>query len=674
VTGFTADRVKISSSRQALLLGLLIFAVFGLAFWAPFIYDDVWFIPSNPDIVGPWQSWRHFLLTPNLYQDGYEPVSLLIHRGLYLIGGAAPALFRLSNILLHWAVSVLLLFLFQELLGPGGPSFCLAALFAVYPSHTENIAVATFKKHILVSLFGLLMLHAERPWKAQRPSRRRRAACAVFLALGLFSKENAAVLPLILAAVSLSVAPDWKARLRRDAWFYAGLFAMNFAFVYWRTVVVPRSPGDLVGASLSTHLLTSAKCLVWYFREFFYPIRLCQEHSIGLLTLGWSWELAGVLGALAAGAVFAAWLWRRDRIAFAGLAIALLWILPFVNIIPYLNLSLVANRYMYFSVAGLLLCFGSLTRPVWKLKFGRIPAVPLACAALGLCYAGVGMNNLAHYSDPVEVWERATCCAPGNPRAHMSLGSMYAGRQKYAEAEIEYRTAARLGGVNDYGAIAANNVGLIFAQTGRLDQALYLFSSLSKKYNSVLQYGVLGASQLRLNRLGPAIHCFREALRINPRDASARANLAFCYMKKGESRLAEIQWKAASYDPSVAALCFKNLAALYMRQKRPAEAKKALEQSLRSNPVQIDVVSRLAELDAGQGDAQAGLGLFNELIDRLRSGQKAALASADDFTAREMRLTVASLPVALKERARFAFEHSLPLEPSGFIVPAPAAL
>lgn len=657
MTGFRADPDRANGPTQALLLGLLIFLVFGLAFWAPFIYDDVAFIPGNTDVVGFWQGWHHFLFKPNYFQEGYEPISLLIHRGLFLIGGAAPTLFRLSNILLHWLICVLVLRLFQELLGPGGPSFWLAALFAIFPSHTENIAIATFKKHILVALFGLLMLLVEHPWRREKPDWRRRSACAAFLAFGLFSKENAAVLPAILAAVSLCVAPDWKARLRRDRWFFAGLFAMDLGFLYWRTGVVPRSGGALVGASLSTHLLTAAKCLVWYLREFLEPIRLCQEHSVAPLPLAWSWTLAAVLGTLAAGAAFAVWVWRRDRVAFAGLAIAALWILPFLNIIPYLNVSLVANRYIYLSIAGLLLCAGRLSRPLWKLKISGIPAVPLACAFLGLFYAAVGMKNLSRYSDPVEVWEQAVCCAPNNPRALLSLGGLYASRQRYVEAEQELRAAARLNS-GLYSVYAANNLGLLWAQTHRSDQAVFLFTALGRaKYSAFLQFSALGAALLQLDRVDLAIHAFRQALYANPRDAYSRSSLAFCYAKKGKMKLAEMEWKAASFDPNVGSMSLNNLAAVYMNHKRLPEAKKALEQSLQYNPLQIDAASRLAEIDAKLGHSQQGLALLDDIIARLGKGQRAALADAAGLSPQQLNIVVESVETALKQRALFVAKY-----------------
>lgn len=657
MTGFRADPDRLNSPTQALLLGLLIFLVFGLAFWAPFIYDDVAFIPGNTDVVGFWQGWKHFLLKPNYFEEGYEPISLLIHRSLFLIGGSAPTLFRLSNILLHWLICVLVLRLFQELLGPKGPAFWLTALFAIFPSHTENIAIATFKKHILVALFGLLMILIERPWHREKPDWRRRSACAAFLALGLFSKENAAVLPAILAAVSLAVAPAWQARLRRDRWFFAGLFAMDLAFLYWRTGVVPRSGGALVGASLSTHFLTCAKCLVWYLREFLVPIRLCQEHSVAPLPLAWSWTLVEVIGTLAASAVFALWVWRKDRVAFAGLALAALWILPFLNLIPYLNVSLVANRYIYLSIAGLLLCAGRLSRPYWALKIGRLPVVPLACAILGLFYAAVGMKNLGRYSDPVEVWEQACACAPGNPRALLSLGGLYASRQRFVEAERELRAAARLNS-GLYDVYAANNLGLLFANTDRASQAVYLFTALGKaKYSAFLQFNALGAALLQLDRVDLAIHAFRQALYVNPRDAYSRSSLAFCYAKKGKMKLAEMEWKAAAADPNIGSMSLNNLAAVYLSHKRFPEAKKALEKSLEFNPLQAETVARLAEVDAQLGHSEQGLALFDDLIVLLSKGQKSALADAGGLNPQQLNIVVGSVAIAMRQRAQFVAKY-----------------
>ncbi len=652
------------SPKQALLLGLLIFLVFGLAFWAPFIYDDVPFISTNPDVIGAWRGWRHFFLHPRYFQEGYEPVSLLLHRVLFLIGGAHPALFRLSNVLLHWAVCVLVLLLFKRLLGPKSPAFWLAALFAIFPSHTENIAVATFKKHILVSFFGLLMLFAHRPWNDEKVPWRRQAACGLFLVLSLFSKENGAVFPAVLAAFSLSLASDWKARLRRDAPLLAGLFGVDLAFVYWRAVVVPRSGAALVGDSPVTHLLTCAKCLVWYMREFFLPVRLCQEHSISPLTLSWSWQLPIVLAVLASLAAFAAWLWRRDRVAFAGLALALLWILPFLNLIPFLNLSLVANRYIYLSMAGALLCAGSLSRPWWDKRIGRFKAVPLACAAVGLAYAALAMNNLAHYSDPLEVWERAACCAPGNPRAHSALAAAYAQAGRYADSERELRAAARID-AGDFNLSVAAALGSLWAQTGRLDRAQFLYASMVRRYPGILPFGALGTGLLAAGRVKEAVVAFRQALLINPRDSFSRLNLGLCYARLGQSRLARIQWTAASADPATKAAADKDLATLSMREGCLVAARRQLQDSLQADSLQIDVIGELADLDAREGRPQAGLARLDDLVRRLRRGQKAAFSAAAGLTSAQLDTAAQAVAAALKQRERFLTKHPRALAAKG---------
>jgi tetratricopeptide (TPR) repeat protein len=417
----------------------------------------------------------------------------------------------------------------------------------------------------------------------------------------------------------------------------------------------------LVGASLSTHLLTSAKCLVWYFREFLLPVRLCQEHSISLLPLAWSWDLLAVLAVLSAAAAFAAWLWRKDRVAFAGFAIAVLWIAPFLNLIPYLNLSLVANRYIYLSIAGMLLCVGRLTRPAWELRLGRLAFVPLACAAVGLAYAALSMSNLSHYSDPLEVWERAACCAPSNPRAHEVAGSYYAGRQRFDEAEREIRAAGRLQN-GDYNFFAAMELAGLYIGEGRAKKAELIYQSLARSFppESDGLFSGLGTCELRLGRFDAAISSLTRAVKLNPRDGYSRLNLAYCYsQRKGKRwlRLAEIEWKAATADPGMASMAFADLGLLYQKQKRLAEAQKAYERSLEFNPNRLDITTSLATLYAESGRTKEGLKLFDKLAESLKNGQQIAFSAANALTLAELKVSSNSLPDVVRERALFVSKH-----------------
>ena len=115
--------------QQTLYLGLAIFVVFGLALWAPFIYDDLAFMIKNPDVTGPWQGWTQWLANPLRGTTEYEPLGILVHRFLFMLGGKHVFVYRFSSLLLHWANAVLILFLYRRLIG--SKSICFWACVTV---------------------------------------------------------------------------------------------------------------------------------------------------------------------------------------------------------------------------------------------------------------------------------------------------------------------------------------------------------------------------------------------------------------------------------------------------------------------------------------------------------------------------------------------------------------
>ena len=206
---------------QAVFLGALIGLVFGLSLWAPFVYDDVAFILKDRSVTGPWLGFGHWLLSPLSATTEYEPLVTLIHRLIYGMAAGRPFPYRLTSLLLHWGNAVLVLALYRRLLGEGKYYFWAAVLFTLYPAHTETLVVSTFKKHLLVSFFGLILIHFQewrtlaRPW--------RWGVCCLAMTLALLSKESALILPPLCLLLSLGTCPQWRQRLKEDAGLYAGL-------------------------------------------------------------------------------------------------------------------------------------------------------------------------------------------------------------------------------------------------------------------------------------------------------------------------------------------------------------------------------------------------------------------------------------------------------------------
>ncbi|MBI4059891.1 MAG: hypothetical protein HY403_00520 [Elusimicrobia bacterium] len=643
-------------------LGLLVFIVMGPALWAPFVYDDAALILGNPDVTGPWQGLLHFFLTPFSPEEAYEPVIVAMHRGLFYLVGGAPFWYRLTSLLIHWLNCSLLLLLLRELIEPLEAVFLLAALFAVYPAHTEVLAISTFKKHLIVAMCGLLMLHLERPWRQAQASPARRAALFACLALALMTKEHGLMLPPIVLMMSLALAPNWRDRLRRDFIFYAGLLAACLFFVWWRSMVVPRGMTPIIGASLTVHLLTSAKILLWYLRELILPWQLCQEHWLHPVYAVISWEAAGILAALSLCAAGLAALWKRDRVAFCGLAMALLWLAPCLNLVPYLNISLVANRYLYLAFAGVLLCAGRLSALAWSIKVGRWPAPLLAGTGVVLLYSGIAMRNLGRYSDPVDLWARAAECAPEHARAHLNSAGALAARMRWADAERELRLACRYGrGI----AVASRTLlAQIYMMRGDCRHAALLAEGILRDGN---RYGndpeaarLLALCRLEEGADGKAHEALMLAVRLNPRDGFIRLNLGLYYKRTGQIRRAEINWKVAKDLPGSRPLALNLLAELYGERGRLAESRKAYEESLAEQPLQLSAVNGLALIHARGGHGEKGRALFDDLISRLHTGEAARLKVLSEMSPAEDAAMRSALSAAHAARAKFLARYPPP--------------
>jgi len=122
------------AQRELLLacaLAAAVVAVFGLSLWAPFIYDDRVYVLDNPEVVGPWRGWAHWIRAPLFDHGEYEPLVSLIHRGLFSAFGASVAAFRLSNLVLHVAAVLSFFALARALLASSAYAFAAAALFAL---------------------------------------------------------------------------------------------------------------------------------------------------------------------------------------------------------------------------------------------------------------------------------------------------------------------------------------------------------------------------------------------------------------------------------------------------------------------------------------------------------------------------------------------------------------
>lgn len=629
---------------QVLVLGLLILGVFGTGLHAPLIYDDISLINGNPLVAGPWPGFAAYLLRSFGLQGEYEPLSTMLHWLVYRLAGEGVVLYHLSNLFLHWVNAALLLLLYRGLTKSAVLSFAAAALFCLYPGHTEVLAMATFKKHLLVSLFCLAILHLSmvKPRTAAVI-----AASWLCMLLALLSKESALIIPWFAVVFELAREPE--AHDRPTLALYGGLFVVGGLFILFRTFIVPRYFPPPLGGTWLAHIATSLKCLFWYLSQLPLSQRLCLEHTLEPVRSVLEPQ-AGVLGACFIGLIsLIAALWRSDRLAGLGVAWCGLFLLPFINILPFLNFSLVANRYLYFASAGFFLAAARLAQSALQ----NAPAdakrwAALACAPLIVFYGVADIKAMTLYADPYSLWTKTAHCAPDNPRAHTGLAVVYASNRQYTLALAEYKKAIELA-PNFH--IPYFGMAEVYAQTGRLAEAIELAEDQVRRDKSGGAYADLGVFYLDGGRKKEALAAFEKAAAIEPGNPGMGLNVGMALLALGRLDDAEgvLLDVVEAAPPRLRGQAFKLLGDVYEKKGMKAMAARLYAEALRLFPMRQDLALKLASLYAGQGRRAEAAAVLDEVLARLGDTIAAARAGGRDRD-RELVLNAEKEYQRIKER------------------------
>src|SRR5437763_10408667 len=107
-----------------------------------FTYDDRYIVQLNPQVrslAGWWRVFESSYWPKDWGGDGYRPLTILLFKLEWILGGGRPAVFHAVNIVLYVAVSVLVLHLAARVV-PFWAAVLAASLFAVHPVYVEAVA------------------------------------------------------------------------------------------------------------------------------------------------------------------------------------------------------------------------------------------------------------------------------------------------------------------------------------------------------------------------------------------------------------------------------------------------------------------------------------------------------------------------------------------------------
>lgn len=437
--------------RTRLLIASLLVALLATLPFLPglpgqFVFDDIPNIQNNESIrleTLDLQSVAGAITTPQISGNMRGLPTLTFALDYWRGGGADPATFKTTNIIIHAVTTFALAWLFRSILLQAGltPTRTqwlapvLALGWALHPLHVSAVLYAVQRLQTLGTLFLVLALLAYiRARQAQIAGRHARTlllGTALLWVLAMACKEDSVQLPAFTLALELTVlrfaaASAQATRLWRRL-YLAGVVAGAALYLF---VIIPQhwNWGAYGGRDFSTpeRLLTQARVLVMYLWQIVVPLPSHMpfyydwlQPSRGLLqpwtTLA---SIVLVIGLLALG-----WRQRHNRPLLA-LGIFLFFGAHFVasNVI---GLELAFEHRNHFALVGAVLAIGSLL--IEGADRLRLPPRAGAATAVAILAAlGSATGARAHdWRNNLALGQASSAAAPHSARAWILLCSTY---------------------------------------------------------------------------------------------------------------------------------------------------------------------------------------------------------------------------------------------------------
>lgn len=149
---------------------------------------------------------------------------------------------------------------------------------------------------------------------------------------------------------------------------------------------------------------------------------------------------------------------------------------------------------------------------------------------------GIVALNSGKLSDAQDYLRRAVAISPDNADYRCDLGTVYHAQQLRREAEAAYLDALRIAPGQDN---ALFNLGNVLREQMRSAAAFQCYTKLLDRAPTFPAWNNMGLALIDMGHSAEARHCFEQALRKDPQDIQARANLALAQQEAGQLHASE---------------------------------------------------------------------------------------------------------------------------------------
>lgn len=525
--------------RAMLAAAIIIGIVYVPAIFFQFVnWDDDVHLVANYFLQTPQQDFLKAVFSTTV-NGIYIPLTTLSFAVEKLIWGMDPRIYHLNNILLHIAVSVLLI-PFGCALGMSVAAAWLAALiFGLHPMHVESVAWVTERKDVLFALFylvGLILYLKYISFESVDAASRHRKM--------YFQKWGMFLLAVICAVLSTLAKP-----MAMSFPLIAGLMdiylrrRITLGVIAEKIIIgLPLVPiGLFTYQNYAQHdpvpLMTSVLLWIWSFMFYLYKF-VAMDYYVLIYQSPLPVNLANPLHALSVmgfvGLVVAIYLFRRCRMFVWALAFYLCSIFLVLRWDMAKDINIVADRFMYLPSIGLCFLFGVMVHQgLLRFKNRKVVRNVLLAICVSVFFLLIIKirQQIFVWRDSVSLWQHQLTYQPNAAPAlaYNKLASAYSDQIQLLD-KLSHQGVAEL----------TNDEKETFTEILNMYQR-----SLTIKPDYADSYYRLGKIAQMMKDVSRSEDYFLRALRYDPGHFEASLELGEIYLQQNDTQRAQFYFENA---------------------------------------------------------------------------------------------------------------------------------
>jgi|WetSurMetagenome_2_1015567.scaffolds.fasta_scaffold24118_3 protein O-mannosyl-transferase len=511
VSSFRFKSFFLENINVFIFLFLLVFVAYFNSLGNDFVSDDIAGIKNNPNL----KDISYFYSTPiGIFQRiEYFFISKTF--------GMNPMMFRIPNILFHFASVVTLYALVNVLYSKKSVALIAATIMAVHPILIESVGWISGAPYVQ---FGFFLFFTVFLYIIYSDDKKKKYWPLLMFFVAVMQMERNLVLPIMLLFYELSQGTlgfKWKKLIP--------YFALDLIFI----VLTLSKIGERVSAisavnyqdnsGLYNPLQQIPIAISSYLKLMLWPDKLSlYQTEMSFSTAQFTLILIAFLIFL--GIVLYGW--KKNRPVFFWLSFFIISLLP--TLTPFKIAWIVAERYVYIGSIGIFIVtamfFGWLIEKAgekgknYKKYAYSIFAIIIIALTIRTIVRNIDWKNEDH------LWVATARVSPSGPNIHNNMGDVYARNGNLEKAAEEFSKSIQIN--PNYGD-AYHNLANTYKSMGKADLAIENYNkALSINPNIWQSYQNLAGIYYELGDMKKAEENMQQAVKINPNNPELQQNLS----------------------------------------------------------------------------------------------------------------------------------------------------